>query len=399
MKATLIYFKILIFSSLLGSLNFILPIPSNFFGFNLSGYSWILVLVVSVYYILFVVKRSYFSIKIWFPWLIYLFIYLLLDFSFVGLQGTIQFIVPILVGYTVGGLKYNKNSIAEILKYFKYLVIVTILSTSVFSFIRLGFFGFGPATDAHIAAISGVLSFSFYYHTKKIKFLFYYGCALVIPILAVTRMGILIMLLIPFVHFYKIISTKKLLLIFIMIPVSIYIFNLPAIQKKMFFEGNGNISDIYYGSNVLNTSGRSLINEVLVKEFYKRPVFGNGPRADYFIFKSKNWTVTEAHNEYLQITVCYGLFGFLLFILTLLIQLMKIKSLRTYSVNEKIIRATFFTLFIPLFLFMGTDTIIRLTYSFMNYFFVLMGLLMTFNNQNLKINKYNNDNNSSYPFI
>ena len=110
MKATLTYFKILIFSSLLGSFNFVLPIPATYFGFNFSGWAWILALIVSVNYILFVVKKSYFCYKIWLPWVSLLIIYLVLNFSLVGLQGTIQFIVPVLVGYVAGGLKYNKNS-------------------------------------------------------------------------------------------------------------------------------------------------------------------------------------------------------------------------------------------------------------------------------------------------
>ena len=126
MKATLIYFRTLIFSTFIGSLNFIIPSLTTLYGLNFSGWAWLLVMVVSFYYLLFLVKKSFFNLKIWSFWVIILLVYLVLNFSWVGLQGTIQFFIPLLVGYVAGGLEYNKKSIAEILKYLKYLIILIV---------------------------------------------------------------------------------------------------------------------------------------------------------------------------------------------------------------------------------------------------------------------------------
>jgi len=131
LKSTLIYFNILILSSLLSILDFVLPVPSKIFGFQLSGWAWMLVFLVSVFYIFFIVKKSFFTLKIWLPWIFLLIINLAFNFSFVGLQGTIQFIVPVMVGYVSGGLKYDNIFFSKIINYFKYLIIIILLSVSI----------------------------------------------------------------------------------------------------------------------------------------------------------------------------------------------------------------------------------------------------------------------------
>lgn len=396
---TLNYFKVLIFSSLLGSLNFILPfIPASILGFNLSGYSWLLVFFVSVYYLLRNLK-SKFPLQIWISWVILLTFYIILDFSFVGLQGTIQFLVPILVGFVTGGLKYNKITLLKIVEYFKYLMILTILSSSVLSFIRFGVFGVSPATDAHLTALSGVIVLTFFYHTHKYKYIFYYGLLTLMPILAVTRTGIVVMLLLPFLHFYKFFSFRKIILIIIFIPLSIYIFYLPSIQEKMFFNGKGNFNDLNFKNENVVTSGRSTINEILIKEFNKNQLFGNGPRTDYFILKKYKIEIQEAHNDYLQILSSYGLLGGIVLLFSFIFLIQFVIKLKTLSINERIIKSIFLTLLIPLVLFMATDTVLRMTYSFINYLFAVVGIFLSIHFTNKKILKYNYENNSSYPII
>lgn len=398
-KSTLNYFKVLFFSSLLGSLSFILPIPANFLGFNFSGYAWILVLIVSIHYILNIIKKSYFPFKIWLLWFIVLFFYLIVDFSVEGLQGTLQFIVPVLIGVVSSGLKYNKLTLISILSYFKILMIITFISTTILSYIKFGILGFGPATDAHLSALSGVLVLTFYYHFRERKYLVYYFLLVLIPVLAVTRTGILIMLLIPFLHFYKFFSFKKILLLVILIPMSIYIFYLPSVQEKMFFGGKGSINELEFGSTDVNTSGRSSLNEILIKEFNKSPLFGQGPRTDYFTFQRAGLELKEAHNDYLQILTSYGIFGGVILLLTFIFLVKFIIEIRSMTGVEKILKSMFFTLFIPFILFMGTDTVLRMSYSFMNYFFAIAGIFMSVHNSNKNILKFNNRNNSNIPFI
>lgn len=399
MKSTLIYFKILVLTSLLSILNFILPISSSVLGYQLPGWSWIIVFLVSVYYIIFIIKKSFFTLNIWLPWGFLLLIYLVIDSSFVALQGTIQFIVPIMVGYVTGSLNYNNNIFLKIINYFKYLIIMVLLSVSLISIVRYGFLGAAPAMYAHFASIAGVLVISLYFSTKKFKYLLYFGLVSTIPIMSVTRMGIFIMFLIPLINFYKFLSLNKIVLIFLLLPIGLFIFNLPSVQKKMFLDGKGNLSEIQYSSDNLNTNGRSYINKALIEEFNKNPFLGNGTRADYFIFKQKGWELTESHNEYLQILVCYGILGLFIFFLSLYFQFKKITKLKILSENEKIIKSIILTFMPVLLIFMISDPILRYTSSFMNYFFALIGVLFAINKQNLKIINYNNDNNSSYPII
>lgn len=398
-KSTLNFFKVLFFSSLLGSLNFIIPIPSNFFGFSLSGYAWILIFLVSVCYLLGIIHKSYFSIKIWLIWVGLLLIYLFIDFSTEGLQGTMQFLLPIIIGTVAGGLKYNKRTLKTILIYLKYLIIVTLLSTTILSYVKFGILGYGPATDAHLAALSGVIVLTLYYNSHKMKFLVFYFLIALIPLLAATRTGILVMLLIPLGHFHKLFSFFKTALLLILIPISIYIFYLPSIQEKMFHDGSGDIQNVDFNSDNFNTSGRSLFNEILIEEFKKNPIYGQGPRADYFAFQNAGLKLTEAHNDYLQVLTSYGVFGGLVLLFCFVFQIKRISKLQSITKIEKNLKITFYTLFIPLILFMATDTVLRMSYSFINYFFAIAGIFFSVHNSNVNILKYNNENNSGYPLI
>ncbi len=399
MKDTLKYYRFLVLSSLIGCLNFIIPIPSVFFNFNLSGYAWILVFIVSLYYIIFKIKKSFFSYKIWIPLVLYLFIYLIYDFSFIGLQSTLQFTLPLIVGYVAGGLQYNQQVLLKILKYFRNLIIIIILSNSLFSFLRYGILGFGPSAYGPLAVIGGTICLTLFYDTNKKKYLIYYILILTIPTLAATRTAIAIMLLLPFLHTYRIFSNNKIKLLLLFIPLLIYIFNLNVIQEKMFFNGEGNLNEISIDSDNINTSGRKSINFLLINEFYKKPIFGNGLRADYFILKDNFNNIQEAHNDYLQILVNYGLFGLLFLFISYFIQFRYFLSIRIHSRTERLLIITLFSLTLPMMLFMFSENILRMTFSFIIYFYAIAGMLMSINKQNKTILKYNYENNSSHPLI
>ena len=121
-KLTLNYFKILFLMSAIPSLKGFFPfIPDQIGGFNLTGWAWLTVFIVSVVY-LFFIKKIYYPRFIWMPWIIYLIVSLFINFSFLGLQLTFQYMVSILVGWVISGLYFNNSILKKIIRWFVYLV-------------------------------------------------------------------------------------------------------------------------------------------------------------------------------------------------------------------------------------------------------------------------------------
>ena len=52
---------------------------------------------------LFITRSIEFPILFWLPWVLYMVVYLIIDFSFLGLQLTLQYTLPILIGVVASG--------------------------------------------------------------------------------------------------------------------------------------------------------------------------------------------------------------------------------------------------------------------------------------------------------
>jgi hypothetical protein len=385
-KTAFFYFKVLFFATYLGSIYPTIKfIPKQIFGFALSGYSWIIVLLISLYYIFFRVERSFFPWKLWLPWYFFLIAYLLIDFSSLGLQSTLQLLVPFLVGIVTASFDYTEPVFNKFLSHTKYLLIIVFLFSTIISIILYGLWGVGPATFAHISSIGAVFAISNYYQNKLSINLFYYIIALIIPVVSVTRMGVLVVLLIPILHFYKLFTFKKLIFTALIIIVGTYIFYMPEVQDKMFYSGKGNLSDLSYNNKDLNTSGRKNVNKHVQEKVKEKPLLGFGPRADYQLLHSIDSPLKELHNDYLQITYNYGKIGLFLFISILILQFFLIWGVKPQSEEVNFIKSTILTMYIPLLLFMATDTIIKTSFSFMNFFFAIIGILYSLVNSSTEI--------------
>jgi hypothetical protein len=88
LKTSRFFFQALFISTALPFLPYILPFfPSQVLGFNISGWAWIIIMLISVYYIL-NIKSLNSPLLFFFPWILYLIFYLIIDFSSLGLQLT-----------------------------------------------------------------------------------------------------------------------------------------------------------------------------------------------------------------------------------------------------------------------------------------------------------------------
>jgi hypothetical protein len=391
-KNFVFFFNGLFITTILSYSNSILPfLPNTIAGFNWSGIAWIVMLFVTLILLVYT-NRYTFPFYIWMPWVLYLFFYVLIDFSLIGLQLTIQYILPILIGVVASQFEYTEKKLLFLFQCLIKTLIVIYILFIIYYFTR-GYSSNLAATPMFFS-IGAVIGLAFFFDTREIRYLLLYFLLFLMPFLSLTRMGILVFGSIFILHFSNKGILSKLLVFFVGSLLLLLIINSKGFQEKTFRGRKGSITELsfdYYNNKNINTNGRTSLLLALERGLKLNPIWGNGPRADAKILGSVLREKTgEAHNDYLSVTYNYGfvglgllLFGFIASFFQLLIMSRNMK-LPLFQ----LIVCSQLTLFIPFFLFMYSDNILKYTIWFPNYFFALMGICYSIYTKKLLLNNH-----------
>ena len=394
-RLTLNYFRILFLATALPTLRGVfLFIPEQIGGIVLTAWAWITVLLVSIIY-LFRIKKSTFPIMIWLPWFLFLTIYLLLDFSILGFQLTVQYMVSILVGWVSSGLNYNRSIFDKITKWFIFLILLVCFDL-IYFFVRtfgLPDISFGAA-EVMTINVAASLALSVYFVRRNPKAMNIFFVLLIFPVIQVTRMGIMMMLSIAPLHFGNTKMRNKLLIGVILVLVGILVFNSSTFQKKTFFSGKGSLTELigYEENDNFDTSGRKEMYNMVKNGIKLKPLLGHGPRADLQLMEQGGFKVKEVHNDYLSVEYNYGKVGLCVLMFCFFWQFGHLYSIRNRSKIAifKIAIFSALTLFIPLFGFMYSDNVLKYSIYFGNFHFALMGISYALINKKKNANISNN---------
>ena len=138
---------------------------------------------------LFHTRSITFPWQLWLLWALYICGYLVIDFSFLGLQLTLQYMLPLLIGVVASGFIYTNDDLHWMFKWFTRLIAL-IYATFIFANI------FGSGFTPNMAAMPMVFSLAvsllagLYFITRENKYLFFVGLLFLAPIVELTRMGI-----------------------------------------------------------------------------------------------------------------------------------------------------------------------------------------------------------------
>lgn len=355
--------------------------PSRFAGFNLTGWAWITMLMVCIYYF-FKKPNSEFPVKYWIPWVIYLFVYLLFEMSFFGVQLSLQYVLPVFVGMVASGFRYGKEEFHWLFKRFMVLSFLMFVMFMLDYFVE-SFHTAHWATSSIFITIPAAVLIGLYFMTKKIKFLLFYGALFLVPFLNVTRMALLVFVVIFIAHFanYRILSKATYSVLGVLMLLAV--FYSKEFQEKTFYEGEGALTDLsinyYEDSNGVNTSGRRGFYRHFEKGLRQSPVWGNGPRADYYVMRSFTG-LNDAHNDYLSVRYNYGYVGLGLLLYAFGGSFLSVYRRYRYYKREKeaygfLIASTTLVLFFAFMMFMYTDNILKYTIFFPNIFFAMIGMV------------------------
>jgi len=325
--------------------------------------------------------RSQFPFYFWLPWIFYMVIYLIIDFSFLGLQLTLQYTLPLLIGIVASGMRYSEEDLNWMFRWFIRLIALIYL---LFVIANLFGSGYPPGMAAMpmIFSIAISLFVGLYFLSRNKKYLLYTGLLFLAPIVDMTRMGIAAIAAIIILHFAN--RNVKTKIIFGILGVSIFyfVFNSRAFQDITFYDGEGSLSDLtlnYYDNAKVNSSGRSTWRNVLEPGLKAEPIWGNGPRADNaYLTKITKRRGGEAHNDYLSVRFNYGYVGLSLLLLSFAVTFIALFKLSLKHKNNYycwLLATSTLTLFIAFLMFMYTDNILKYTTYFPNYFFALIGII------------------------
>jgi len=327
-----------------------------------------------------------FPIIFWFPWTLYIVIYLIIDFSFLGLQLTLQYTLPILISIVASNLYYREEDLEWIFKWFSRLIVFIYL---LFLYSNL----FGSGYTPNMAAMPMILSLGvsllvgLFFLTNHKKYLIYTGVLFLAPVIEMTRMGIAAIAAVIIFHFANQNIKTKVLFGGIGLLAFLVVFNSRNFQEKTFYGGEGNLIDIsldYYDNTKIRSSGRVSWKQLLEPGLKAEPVWGNGPRADNaYLTKITRMRGGEAHNDYLSVRFNYGYVGLSLLLFGFAGTFISIFSLsRKYKNHYYIllISSSVMTLFIAFLMFMYTDNILKYTIYFPNYLFGMIGIVYSLTN-------------------
>jgi hypothetical protein len=352
-------------------------LPASILGFNWSGIAWITALLVCII-LLPKAKPSSFPLGFWLPWIAYMLFYIFVDFSIAGLQLTLQYLLPLLMGYLAATYRYSINSLLWVLQGLSKTTAL-VFALAMFYKLVFGYSSHMAATPMFLLVLASI-SLGFYFFTQKNKYLIVFGLLFLMPFLNVTRMALLVFGITFIAHFANKRLSSKIGGAFLGALLLLGVVSSKGFQEKTFYGGSGELSDLsvnYYESDKFNSNGRKSWKDALAPGLEAAPLFGNGPRADApLLGKVMGKEIGEAHNDYMSIRFNYGYVGLGLLLLGFGTSFLKMYRMSQTNKNKvfQLLVLTNMTLFIGFLLFMYSDNILKYTIWFPNYFFVLMGI-------------------------
>ncbi|HXY62467.1 MAG TPA: O-antigen ligase family protein, partial [Nitrospirota bacterium] len=234
------------------------------------------------------------------------------------------------------------------------------------------------ATDlAAVVMTSALLCTLFatsYMYGKK-RDLIWWSALAGIPVIGLTRMGMIASALSLPLTFAPMRLLKRVVLVTAIIAAGYSLFHTERMQQKMFYSGSGTFQDVRRDNPDFATSGRNFIWERIEAEIGKQPWLGYGANASERFVSRLTGGIAHPHNDWLRLLYDYGYLGTSVFGICLLMQMWDLlKRARDVAGENRILFNAGATSFIVFVLFMFTDNIILYVAFFGNLQFTVLGL-------------------------
>jgi hypothetical protein len=354
-------------------------VPFRLFGFNSTGWGWVIPLLVSLVIIVISRHKIQFPVHIWIMWILVIVAGLLRPHIY-SLQSTMQIITPIIIGVAISktGKSFSWPSIIDFIErtFILWLVIIPL--------IKLPRLLLGVIPEVTGLALEGMTSLFFqavfltlFLNLKERKYLILYLLALSVPLIALTRGPMLASIVLLALVISPLRVTRRLLILGISLLIGVLIFNSERFQMKSFRMTGVTIGEVVKNPDMIRTTGRKQMWKLVVQTGESNKWWGEGSNAAVSkaisIGYGKNYLL---HNDWLRIKYDYGIIGISLFSLAVLIQILHARKI--LSTKAPIVQAVglgAISAFFPFMAVMYTDNILIYAHSFGSLQFVLLGLM------------------------
>ena len=291
-------------------------------GYRLSGWTWVITLIVSVFIVAKNPKRSVFPMVIWMPWTLYLFLNLLFS-EYDALQRTVQLISPVIIGTAVSTYRIQPKQAERFIRVCcKFSIILFFL----------GLYRAGVFLTGRIPNVTGLAGHSMtmvllcclfavayaFGEKKTVRYWLLGAGYTFFSMVRITILAAFITLPLSLMLPGRVRIPKRIWLFFLFLLVAIAVFSSDRFQSKMFRSGSGTIQDISYYNMNLTDSGRRFMWAQLWWNIIDKPWLGYGAGSgEYYTMFITGDRVPYPHNDYLLTLHDYGIFGLFLFLLTI----------------------------------------------------------------------------------
>jgi O-antigen ligase len=344
------------------------------FGYRMSGLAWVIPLFFSILAVLRNSTRIRFPYKIWLPWLSVLLVYV--PFSeFRSLQRTIQLICPLIVGAAVSTCSTDPFQFMQFVRLSKgfsvAICLIALLNTGVLLTGRIPL-----VTGLSAQAMTGVLLCSLFaasYSAGNRKDLFWWALMAALPVFAVTRTTMLAAGITLPLTLGPMGLKKRVLILMAVSLVSLGLFHTERVQRKMFYSGQGEISDIR--SQDFKDTGRFRLWDLMKVRIRQKPWFGHGTGSGEAYVVSITGGLRYPHNDWLLTLHDQGILGTSVFAVCILMALTH--AWRRAAQESGDLRVLFLagaSAFIPFAVIMFSDNVMIYASYFGNLHFTILGL-------------------------
>ena len=348
-------------------------------GFNLSGWVWVVMLVLGIYLLN---SRSaggqalpiHQPCQHWLAWLGIVWLSLLWcdDPGRWNIQQACQISMPLLVAAISSMFVRCEDDLRKLLRAFLWsLVPLTMIVLAT----RLGVLendGTGNRDAALSAALVGCVFLACAATSPLSGYAGWIGCIGLI-LLSSSRMAAVALVVVMVFHpIYKTLR-RRLLALAAMIACATAVFYSPVFQERTFYEGRGSIGDLAR-DDAVDTAGRSAAWPLIWDEAWKRPLLGAGVGSSR-AFVSSIWPdVSHPHNDYLRVGFECGLLGLAIYLAAAVWQLLSLRGQvdRTQGVIRQAFIAVLLGFLIMLFT-SATDNTLVYNLCYTDPLFALMG--------------------------
>lgn len=349
------------------------------FGFNITGWSWVIPMVLAGMVCMANIRWIAFPVRLWFPW-----IGLLCLYWYFGqdnpdaLQSLLQMLSPLAIGCAASIFRPDNLKLENVIHWITRLTwIVWIMLLIRVPIILTGILpGYGFMAAEMIGVLLLGACYASFYACGSGRHLLYYLAMVAITIISLTRGPIVSMLSCLPLTLAPLKLQKRVIMCFVLIVCGIILFNTERAQQRMFYTGSGEISDLRLDNPNFQTNARAAMWSILWTGVEKEPWFGNGWNSHRTALLSSGIPTYAPHNDWLKLLHDMGIVGAGLYLITMLLQMFSLVRIARWSSGaHQMLAYGAATAFIPYALIMLTDNVILYVQFFGNLHFALIGIV------------------------